>query len=133
VVLLLVVAGVGVWWFLLRGESPEDGVDKWFAARSCRAFADRMTGTALHDLQPELDAGSDSDFCSSLPDFSEDYDITSVDERGDRATVDVKGTQHYDGSDDSIADERDFTVKLDLRLIDGEWLVSNADWHYVDQ
>ena len=130
---VLVVGGALLWWVLTRGESPEDAVEDWFAARSCKAVADRMTGTALEQLQPELDLGQDSSFCATFPDYKSDYEVKSVDERDDRATVEVEGTQHYDGNDDSIADTRDFSVVIDLEQVDGKWLVSNFTWKYADE
>jgi hypothetical protein len=92
-----------------------------------------MTGTALEQLQPELDLGQDSSFCATFPDYKSDYEVKSVDERDDRATVEVEGTQHYDGNDDSIADTRDFSVVIDLEQVDGKWLVSNFTWKYADE
>lgn len=132
VVLLLVVGALG-WWFLLRSESPEDGLEEWFAARTCEAAADRMTGPAEETIQAELDAGDGSELCSTFGDYASEYEVTSVDERGDRATVEVEGTQYYDGSNESTADERDFTAVFDLRRVDGEWLVSNLEWTYADE
>ena len=65
--------------------------------------------------------------------YSSSYEVTASEERGDRATVEVEGTQHYDGPSEDIADERDFTAVFDLRLVDDEWLVSNIVWTYADE
>lgn len=131
--LVLLVVGLGVWWFALRGETPEDGLEEWFDARSCEAAADRMTGPAAEMIQAEIDAGDDSGFCTSYAEYASDYTVASVDDRGDRATIEVDGTQHYDGSDESIPDERDFSATFDMRHLDGEWLVSNVQWTYDDE
>lgn len=133
VVLLLAAGAFGWWWLVLRAESPEEGVEKWFAARSCEAVADRVTGPAEEFIDAEMSYGDDSSFCTSFPDYASEYDVESVDERGDRATVEVDGTQHYDGSDESIADERDFTATFDLRRVEDAWLVSNVEWTYDDE
>jgi len=137
-VALLLLGGAAVWWFLLRDATPEDVVatpedvvEELFATRTCEAAVDLMTGAAAESTQAEIDAGVDSAFCTTYGDYSSAYDVTSVDERGDRATVEIEGTQHYDGSDESEPNEQDFAAVIDLRRIDGEWLVSNVEWEYT--
>jgi hypothetical protein len=131
--LLLVLVGAALWWFVLRGEAPEDAVDDFFAARSCEEAAALTTGTAADQIQTEIDRGNDSRLCPAYADFSFDYDVTSSDERGDRATIEVEGTQHYDGSDESVEDQQDFSATFDLRRIEGEWLISNINWPDLEQ
>jgi hypothetical protein len=132
VVLVLVAAGALGWWFLLRGDTPEDGVEEWFAAHSCAGIAERMTGPAADELAEEIKSG-DGDICAEIPNYAYEYDITDVDERGDRASIEVEGTQHYDGTDESVPAEREFTATFDLRKVDGEWLVSNIHGLYDDE
>lgn len=127
-VVILALVGAGTWWFLLRGGTPEDAVDELFATRTCEDAADLMTGTAADEMQTQIDETSEAGLCAIYGDLSSDYDVTSVDERNDRATVKVEGTQHYDGSDESVPEEQDFTAVIDLRRIDGEWLISDLDW-----
>ncbi len=130
---LLLVVGAGVWWFLLRGGTPEDTVDEFFAAHSCEDAAELLTGAAAEQVQTEIDLGDDSTLCPTYGDYTSEYDVTEADDRGDRATVEVNGTQHYDGIDEAVADQRDFTAVFDLRRVDGEWLVSNVNWTYADE
>ncbi len=132
VVLLLVVAGTATWWLALRGQSPEDGVEKWFDARSCEDLAERSTGPALEEIQAGIDLG-DGGWCATFQEYSWDYQVTSSEERGESATVEVEGTQQYDGPLEDEPDEQDFTAEIDLRLVDDEWLVSQADLSYDDE
>lgn len=127
-VALLLVAGLAVWWFALRGETPEEGLEEWFEARTCEEAVERMTGSVKQALQDEIDSGDEDGVCASFADYASEYDVESVDERGDRATIKVEGTQYYDGSDESVPDEQEFSATFDLRRIDGEWLVSDIDW-----
>jgi hypothetical protein len=130
---VLGLVGVGVWWFLLRADSPEEVLEKWFAARSCEDAAEWMTGAAADSIEAEIELGDESGLCATFADYASEYNVEDADERGDRATLTVEGVQHYDGSDESVPDERDFNATFDLRRIDGEWLVSNIDWTYTDE
>ena len=126
-VALLVVVGLGVWWFMLRGETPEEGLEEWFDARTCEDAIERMTGSVKEQAQEQLDSGEDG-LCTSYSDYTAEYDVVSVDEDGDRATIKVEGTHYYDGTDESIPDEQELSATFDLARIDGEWLVSDIDW-----
>ncbi len=127
-VVVLLVAGLAVWWFALRSETPEEGLEEWFSARSCEEAVERMTGSVKQTLQDEIDTGDEDGVCAAFTDYSMEYDVESVDERGDRATIKVDGTQYYDGTDENVPDEEEFSATFDLRRIDGEWLVSDIDW-----
>jgi|GEM_PF-4754297 len=127
-VALLLVVGVGVWWFMLRGETPEKGLEEWFEARTCEEAIDRMTGSVKQLVQDEIDSGDEGGVCASFPDYSAEYDVVSVEEDGDRATIKVEGTHYYDGTDENVPDEDEFSATFDLSRVDGEWLVSDIEW-----
>ncbi|RHW27385.1 hypothetical protein D0Z08_09560 [Nocardioides immobilis] len=125
-VAVLLVAGLAVWWFALRGETPEEGLEEWFSAGSCEEAADRMTGSIKQMLEDQID--DEGGICAAFTDYSIEYDVVSVDENGDRATVKIEGTEYYDGTDETVPDEEEFSATFDLRRIDGEWLVSDIHW-----
>lgn len=130
---LLVLAGAAVWWVVLRGGSPEETVKEWFGARSCEDEAELVTGAAADFLFEKMDAGPDDDYCATYADYRSDFEIDNVSVEGSSATVTAHGTQRYIGDDDSKkGPPRDFSTSFRLRLIDGEWLISNADTTYEE-
>lgn len=131
-VVLLLVAGAATWWLALRGESPEEGVERWFDAGSCEDLADRSTGPALEEIQAQIDLGEDGG-CPTFEEYSWEYEVTSSEENGDSATIEVEGTQFHDGPNEDEPDEQDFSAEIDLRHVDDEWLVSRADMSYDDE
>ncbi len=116
-------------WLVLRNDSPRDAVERWMATRSCEEESPLVTGAAASRLE-ELSA--DPSYCATYGDLATEYVITDLDEEGQTATAELEGTQRYSGDDGAYPDAQEVEVTVELREVDGEWLVSEYEWRVVE-
>lgn len=123
------VVGAVVAWLVLSADSPRDAVERWMATRSCEEESPLVTGAAASRLE---ERSADPAFCARYPDFATEYVITELREDGPTATAQLEGTQRYSGDDGAFPASQEVEVTVELREIDGEWLVSDYEWQVVE-
>lgn len=116
-----IVLGVGAAAFLLlRGDSPEDVVEKVYESTACSEERELMTDE--YARESGLD-DVDSEYCTTYNNFRYDAEVGEAEIDGDTATVPVDVTV-----DPDEGETYDLTGTFTLTEVDGEWLVSGTEF-----